>query len=554
MTGRRTNSESKEPLVGGFAERLWQSSCAGALALWSDTSAAIAALYGLALFVLVGIAGVAFDYARLAGMHSELQNAADQAALAGASQLDGAAGTCSRAATAAVNLLSNQTILANDGAGKAVTVTLETGCDASGMVRFYQDREKATPATTDAQAKYIEVRVNARVANYALTPVVGAFNSGNIGAAAMAGLGSSICKVPPIMICSPDPSQPFNAAARVGQGVVATGHSPGVSNNQGGNAGSGSNTTWAPGDFGFLQVNDPNANNNNAALLKALAYVNPPIDCVKVDENRVSTGNPQGLYDAINTRFGIYDFNSTGNGNVLAPCEGGSCPPAPNVQMDHVKTGNSCKINNSAGNGGNGFKIPSNGSEFKPVNPGGAYDPTVALHTTTPAVSAMGLPRDNCHYDTYNTGTSTLGLCPGGTGRFGNGQWARQDYFTKYHNTSRPSDWQSISRYRTYLWELAGNMPSAGGPTCGTSIGSASRRVLTVAVVTNCAALNGASQPVVIDEWVDVFLVEPSSDSSLRHNAFKDAIYVEVIGKSTVAGNGTYGTQNVRRDVPYLVQ
>jgi len=127
---------------------------------------------------------------------------------------------------------------------------------------------------------------------------------------------------------------------------------------------------------------------------------------------------------------------------------------------------------------------------------------------------------------------------------------------------SRPSNWQNISRYQTYLWEIDNGIPNgalAGGQR-GTKIcfsgagGDRSRRILTVAIVTNCAALSGTSQPVDIDEWVDVFLVEPSIDDPRRHNAFKDAIYVEVIGKSTIAGTGVYDNQNVRRDVPYLVR
>jgi Flp pilus assembly protein TadG len=523
--------------------------------LWSDQSGAIAAVYALALPALIAVGGIAFDYARLAAMDSELQNAADQAALAAVTQLDGSVGACSRASATAVSLVTNNSLFANDGALPEVTVTGEAACDATGSIKFWQNKTKTTAATSDANARFVEVTVNARTARYALTPIVGAFSSGAIDATAFAGLGSSVCKVPPIMICSPDPSVAFDADGRKGQGVVATGHSPGSggnlnNGNQGGSPGSGSNSTWSPGNFGFLQVNDADANNRNAALLKALAYTNPPTDCVQIDENRVSTGNPQGLYDAINTRFGIYDFNNNGNGNVLASCEGGDCPPAPNVRMDHVKSGNSCKIRRGQGNGGNGFSLPSSGSEFRPVNPGGAYNADLPVHSNTQSVAAMGLPRDNCHYTSFN-GT---GFCPGGTGRFGNGEWARQDYFTKYHNSTRPSNWRAISRYDTYLWELAGQMPTDGAPTCGTPAGNASRRILTVAVVTNCSSLNGASQPVVIDEWVDVFLVEPSSDDNLRYNAFKDAIYMEIIGKSTVAGSGVYSNQNVRRDVPYLIE
>ncbi|MEQ1551140.1 pilus assembly protein TadG-related protein [Sphingorhabdus sp.] len=528
--------------------------------LWREESGAVASVYALALPALVAIGGIAFDYARLAAMDTELQNAADQAALAAVTQLDGKAGACARASATAVSHLANRTVYSNVGGTPDITVTGEATCDATGKIKFWQNKAKTTAATTDANARFVEVTVNARTARYALTPIVGAFNSGAIDAAAMAGLGSSVCKVPPIMICSPDPSVPFDANGRVGQGVVATGHSPGSGSNkdnanQGGSPGTGSNTTWAPGDFGFLQVNDPDANNRNAALLRALAYENPPTDCVQIDENRVSTGNPQGLYDAINTRFGIYDFNNNGGGNVLSTCEGGDCPPAPNVRMDYVKQGNgnnSCKI--KRGTGGNGFSLPDSGSEFKPVNPGGAYNPVTALHSNTNAIAAMGLPRDNCHYTSFNTGSTTLGFCPGGNGRFGSGEWARQDYFTKYHNSNRPANWQTISRYQAYLWELSGNMPTGGAPTCGLPASNANRRLLTVAVVSNCSSLNGASQPVVIDEWVDVFLVEPASDDTLRWNAFKDAIYMEIIGKSTVAGAGVFGNQTVRRDVPYLVE
>lgn len=532
-----------------------------------DESAAIAPTFALSLFALIAVGGIAFDYARLAAMDTELQNAADQAALAAATQLDGKTGACARASSAAVNLISNQTRFANDGNTNGANVTIAGVSDCSfaagEKIRFWQDKDKAQAATSEANARFVEVTVDARTAQYAFTPIVGALSSPAIAATAMAGLGSSVCKVPPIMICSPDPSVPFDANSRIGQGIVATGHSPGSgtnkdNSNQGGSPGGSSNNTWAPGDFGFLQVNDPDANNRNSALLRALAYTNPPTDCVKIDDNRISTGNPQGLYDAINTRFGIYDFNSNGNGNVLATCEGngsgGDCPPAPNVRMDFVKSGNSCKINRSAGNGGNGFKLPQSGREFKPVNPGGAYDPTRTLHSNTNAVAAMGLPRDNCHYTSFLTGTTTPGFCPGGNGRIGNGEWARQDYFTKYHNSTRPTNWQTITRYQTYLWELSGNMPAGGAPTCGLPAGDVNRRVLTVAVVSNCASLNGASQPVVIDEWIDVFLVEPASDETLRWNAFKDAIYLEIIGKSTVAGSGVYDNQNVRRDVPYLIE
>ena len=544
----------------------------GARQLALNESAAIAPLYAIGIFTLVAIAGVGFDYARMASLDSELQNAADQAALAGASQLDGEAAnlvtgttsSCARAANAVRTFIINDSRFADDGIASPITFQNETTCDATGSIRFWQDRNKATAATNDSNAKYIEVFVDPRATRYVLTPLVDAIGTPLMRAAAMAGLGSSICKQPPIMICSPDPTVPFNAESKKGVGILATGHSTGKNSNAAGEPGSDTtpSTHWSPGNFGFLEVQDASGATNKA-LLRALAYVNPPIDCISVEDNEVSTGSPQGLYDAINTRFGIYDFpsNNGGGGNVLASCEGsnqtlGNCPRAPNVRMDMEQLGsgnNSCKLNKSNGNGGKGYALPAEGTEFKPVDNGLGYNPEAAYNGNA-TLAKIGMPRDLCHYDSFN-GT---GLCSGGVGRVGDGKWARQDYFTKVHGSARPTNWKTITRYETYLWEIANSR--AETTTCGSHTGDASRRVLTIAVVSNCDELKGGSRPVDIDEFVDTFLVEPSIDDNgtgeknRRHTPFKDMIYLEVIGKSSIAGSGVFGSQEVRRDVPYLVE
>lgn len=518
---------------------------------WREESGAVAATYAIALVGLVAVAGVGFDYARMATVDSELQNGADQAALAAATQLDKRPGACARAANAAIAMLQNVSILANDGASPAITInggtaglTGNDNCDING-VRFYSSATSSTPVTTDAAAAFVEVTVGARRARYAFTPIVGAVGP-SLRANARAGVGSAVCKVPPMMICSPDPTVAFDGDAFKGKGVVATGHSTGSSANGNGGTNTQSGNTWSPGNFGFLQVNDTDVGNRNARLLRALAYANPPVDCVALTENRVSTGNPQGLYDAINTRFGIYDFpNNSGNGNVLGQCESGLCPPAPNVRADVSRTNGTCGFGN--GNGNSGYRFPAANKIFTPQNISGATVDTAISLNPNPD---MGLPRDNCHYTSYN-GT---GKCGTGNGRFGDGNWARQDYFTKYHDAVRPSNWRTMTRYETYLWEIANSRGVAS--TCGGAAGSADRRVLAVAVVKNCADLNGGSGTVQIEDWVDVFLVEPSSDNTARMKAsdFKDGIYIEIIGKSKVAGSGVFASQQVRRDVPYLVR
>ncbi len=508
-----------------------------------DDRGAVAVTYALSLTALVAIAGLGFDYARLVTMDSELQNGADQAALAGATQLDGKSGTCARASAAARTLVSNITILANDGAGTAITMANESACDAVGSIRFWEDRDKATAATSEANANFIEVVIDARVANYALTPIVGALRSGNISAAALAGVGSSICKVPPLMICSPDPGNPFNAAGRIGWGVQVTGK---------GSAG------WAPGDFGFLEV----GSGQKADLEKALAFASTTFDCAPIDGSKPEPGNAQGLFRAMNTRFDIYDTS----GNPLGNCQTQDCPPASNVLKDLVKqntnvNGNACKTHSS------GWKLPASNRQFWPKQVAGT-DPMRQFNDAahSPSIDAMGLTRDMCHYTSYGYACrNATGLT---TDRFGNGNWARGDYFNKYHSGRIPGSASTMTRYETYKWELANghtgtiNGSAAGGgnkqysaPVCSSlSPGTIDRRVLSVAVVDNCASLSGHSVSVSVGEWVDMFLVEPMFDAR-GNSTLTDSIYMEVIGPSSVGTNGgATGSQSVRRDVPYLVE
>ena len=187
--------------------------------LWRDEGAAVAPTIALVLAALIAVGGIAFDYARMAGMETELQNAADQAALAAAGQLDGVDGARARATQAAQQLVENLTLFANDGSGNAVTVP---------TIVFYSGYDSATGAkgpvaSTDEEANYVLVTVGARTANYALTPVVAALSSGPMTASAFAGLASAICNTPPVMMCNPneplsntDPDFPFDGNAMRG--------------------------------------------------------------------------------------------------------------------------------------------------------------------------------------------------------------------------------------------------------------------------------------------------------------------------------------------------
>ena len=190
--------------------------------LFSDQKGAVAATVALALIGLITAGGIAFDYSRLAGLHTELQQAADQAALAAASQLDRQTDAITRAdkaVKAASNtdrLTANSTYFANDGGGTTVEVTT-TYCSAFDDA----NADSATPctSTTDAtKAQYVVVTTAARVAKYAFTPIVAALSSGNITGKAVAGVQSSVCDIAPLVVCAPNDA--FPSSADIGKGIV----------------------------------------------------------------------------------------------------------------------------------------------------------------------------------------------------------------------------------------------------------------------------------------------------------------------------------------------
>ena len=537
--------------------------------LLRDTGAAVAPTIAITMFALIAAGGIAFDYARVASMDSELQNAADQAALAAASQLDGQSGACLRAAAAANALLANNTLMANEpGAAQSMQVAINNAgvadCTGNANIKFYQSYNQTTDvfgalSTNDQNSRVVWVSVTPRESFFALTPIVAAYRSGNIGAQAIASLGSAVCKVPPLMMCNPNESgdPAFTVSSYVNKGLQLV---------QGGSG------AWAPGNFGFLD--HAGGSNGNTGLREDLGWLVPPGECQPGDGVDTKPG-VNSVNDALNSRFDIYDNQA---------CIGsGTCPPSTNVVKDLVRTpgstgGNACRIHNSGWQEvASGQYLPTSGS-------------TPLATSITP--TAMGHPRDMCH------AVSATGTCA--NGRVGDGNWDRDAYFrSNYIRTvasgGKPigsswdaTDWQtntglssSTNRYQVYLWEAAhagtmvdgvqvlgsrvasGSLHAEGSPVCSPGIGygtgivptsttNVDRRRLVVAVV-NCTAqsVNGNSVGVQVQKWIDTFLVEPSYNRASGRTDQKE-LYVEVIGE-TLAGDGN-GGPIVRRDVPYLLK
>ncbi|HVF36412.1 MAG TPA: pilus assembly protein TadG-related protein [Sphingomicrobium sp.] len=537
-----------------------------------DRSAAVAPTVALSLFLLIGAGGVAFDFARMAALDSELQNAADQAALAAATQLDQQARALQRATAAAQGLINNETLAATGGGGRAINIpTLifyPTKADAENNTNGFTD------VTRFADARFVRVGVAARRTDFALTPIIGILGSPNLNAEAVAGLGSAICKTPPVMICNPDEltTGDFNIAAHIGVGIKL------VSVSNGGGA-------WAPGNFGYL---DSGGGSNGApGLREDLGWLTPPGECSPTSGVDTKPGASVSVTDALNTRFDIYDSNTS--------CQtGGACPPSINTVKDvhrpaNASGNNACRMHNAGWQEvGSGHYLPTSATTALPA-------------TIIP--SAMGHPRDMCHA----VHSSATGYC---TSPVGNGTWDKDAYFrANYKRASDGSSWNSAqwkantgltaaaTRYQVYAWEIAnrgrtiddviildptpagatGNaLVGHGKPVCSQlqspSYGSgqvpggtlADRRRISVAVI-NCVAnsVNGNSTGVPVSKWIEAFLVEPSLNRGQvapasagqpgRSGTGQGDVYIEVIGETQVGAGATAG-QVIRRDVPYLVK
>lgn len=524
---------------------------------------AVAPIVALSMVGLIAAGGIAFDYARLAAMDTELQSAADQAALAAVTQLDRAEGAQDRASDAVTaedatdRLAANLTRFANDGEGAGVEVSL-TFC------KSFDDSVADTAAACDsedvddASARFVVVTTTLRTANYALTPIVAAF-SGTSSAQAVAGVEASICNVAPLLVCVADDD--FPTEDDIGRGIVMK--------TAGGDA-------WVPGNYGLLDFG-----NGNTAVIDALLGFGLN-GCQSTDDNQTEPGN-KNVTDAVNTRMDVYignkgvdcDSSSTKKGTGKGcPTESARKDMVLNVTSKFERTSNPAKPTEA--------EVIAAG--FAPTCPA---KPVLSnsVQFVKSSAPTRGLTRDECHY---------AGDCEGGN--FGDKAWNRDAYFLANYGWNAAT-WQTntglgadATRFEVYTWELdnpsarlgvvrhlaIGDEPKITGPTAnrryewtvtgqcnyGSPVfGSTNyetqkdRRILPI-VAANCSELKGkgtAFEDYQLLRVFDVLLTEPSVSRTYPGPTDDKEIYGEVIGPSTTAEGGS-GFQYYARSKPYLIR
>ena len=515
--------------------------------LWKRSDGAVAPTVALSLFGLIAAGGLAFDYARLAAMDTELQQAADQAALAAATQLDRSAGSTARATAAiqgadANRLARNLTRFSNDDAGTAVEITSITFCSEFDDTDATM-ADACTETSVDAQARFVMVTTELRTANYAFTPIVQAV-SGTSYASAVAGVESAICNVAPLMVCAPTPDWP--TSADIGKGLRLKPfdtHEP-----------------WAPGNYGLLDFG-----NGVPAVLNALHGFGLN-GCMSQQDTQTEPGVKE-VTDAINTRLDVYDGGQSKADATCVPATGYGCP-AKNNQKDMVRTETyTVDTDQSVTTPPAAPACGANADDW----PDGVIEvgAEFALNST-----AKSFERDSCHYTDEG--------CTGGN--IGNGTWDYAGYMAANHPGSTYAG--PATRYGVYLWELENDLNERAVSSTHSfedkKIRGVNRRVWTFTkqcayrnpihgdtsypdqkdrrllpiLAADCTNLQGRGtfwEDFVLLRAFDVFITEPSMDRVSPTPTDNKEIYGEIVGPA-VPFESSSGFQYYARARPYLVR
>lgn len=275
--------------------------------LGGDRRGGVAIYVALIAAALFGIIGLALDASRAMILSSEAQAAADAAALAAASQLDGTPTAIARADAALANLVQNNQRLASTGSGAVAIASVRylSGLPSNDS----QPISDAFVTTNPLQARFVEVATAPLTHLNTFLRAVGAGAPLNITRRAVAGCSQIVCRSQPLMICNPAEQSSMGAAFNIddwrGRQIRFL--------HQG-----GPNAPWAPGNFGYLAAGGTGV----PALVNALSSTNGANACYGPDVT-TEPGAKNGARSALNVRFGIYEQpqfnNSDANNPIYAP-------------------------------------------------------------------------------------------------------------------------------------------------------------------------------------------------------------------------------------------
>lgn len=469
-----------------------------------EDSGAVMVYATLIASTMIGIGVLSIDVGRLTTLHSQLQSAADAAALAGARELDLTDDSQARARAAVAQALSNVKDFSSDD-GRAVTISTRacSGAEDTDCIRFLSalpenDTDEVTAAyesTDPKDTSFIEVRVAQAGFTAMFAGILGGNTESQLTARAIAGNDSLMCAVPPMFMCNPTELNPtLDLEGRQIELFM-----------QGGTG------QYGPGNFGLLCPSGTEGQTNCGGSGVAGSLASTTGTCMRRRAMTTKTGvTLQMVRTGVNARFDWWlPQAKDDNGNWR---DQDIYKPAVNVTQGRKPP------NNTAGG-----STKCERSENDPGEP-------------------VELPKDTCIEN---------GTCTEANGRIGDGNWPYWDYFAANHGgdgtpSFRPIGWPAgapVTRYNVYRYEIeTGHIPEYGDPDCFQGEPPVNdytylddferdlellkdRRIMPIALA-NCVA-NGMSGKTTFspDGFAFVFMTEPMGSPS------SSALYVEYLGE-----------------------
>ncbi|MCH9051888.1 MAG: hypothetical protein IIA72_12515 [Proteobacteria bacterium] len=438
-----------------------------------DRRGAVAVYIAIITPVMIGIGALTLDLGRVITLHSELQYAADSAALAGARELDRFTGAIARARAAAAGGVVNIQTFATDGGTKQVTIDV-TECafpPVPPCVRFLKslpadDDDPIQPSdvtTSDDDARFMEVHVGARAVTNMLIQIV-TLGSGpstiSTVASAIAGNDQVICRIPPMFMCNPtEPDGNVDLELKVDLTVLEGKQMEMF--HQGGTG------QYEPGNFGLLCPTGTEGSPCGAGFIRD-ALASTTGTCVSLQLAETKTGvTLQMVRTGINARHDFFTPQAKTSDqipwrelDIFVPAanvtQGGKPKDKGKVTCEYDEVGDE---NRNAG----GLTVDE-WIAADPVN--NTADNFVVDQVTD---TAMGFPRDKC----INADNCATEGAVAGNQRIGDGIWDYHEYFRINHGCKlndgsdcKPIDWDSVTnntganptwpptRYETYRYEI----------------------------------------------------------------------------------------------------
>lgn len=278
----------------------------GAVALYAAFSSAL----------VLGGGVLAIDFGRLVVLRTQMQNAADSAALSAATQLDGQPGAIARARS-----------LAEQGVRNGTSISDAPGALTVQSVNFYsQVSPTRVPTSNDFAAAFVEVVLAPEQVTLLLQPALDLISTEGassriteLTASATATFDPVVCETPPFMACDPTESGAANDnlmdPANAGRQFIVK------------ESGGGS---FAPGNYGLLCPTESNCGAN--AVGNAIAAEHPQI-CYGATVETSPGSQTQKVRNGLNARF------DAGNENPKKPAK--DIMPYPrDSNMGGVRVGN----------------------------------------------------------------------------------------------------------------------------------------------------------------------------------------------------------------------